>query len=350
MTSTKKSPAKKKKSTGSAKAAKPSKATKTAPKPKRGKRVLITGASGYIGSALCKALAQDDWCERVDALDVVAPPQQLEKVHFTQMDINDPKLGAWMQSCAPDVVVHLAFILNPIRDAELMRRVNIDGTRNVLEAIAEAGVGQVMVASSGTAYGAWPDNPIPLKETDPIRPHPGFQYAREKSEVEGLCETFMETHSKVVFSMIRPCVVYGAGVDNYLSAMLTELPLAIGLAGYDPPLQFVHEDDVVGAVTTILKKRGKGAFNVAPPDTVTMEETLHASGKRVLRLPDWVMNSLVKFLWKAGIPAFNAPPEFLDFLRYPWVMESARLADLGFEFSHGSRETLDEMLRSKAAP
>jgi len=313
-----------------------------------GKKVLVTGVSGYIGGALCRRLEHADWCVRVDGCDLRAPLDKADKVHYRELDINDPGLAEWVADCAPDVVVHLAFVLNPMHDEARMRRINVGGTRAVLHAAAAAGTRQVMVASSGTAYGAWPDNPVPLHETDPIRPHPTFQYAREKAEVETLCADFMAAHPEVVFSIIRPCVLYGPNVRNYLSRMLTGLPTVVGLAGYDPDLQFVHEDDVARAILTILEKDARGAFNIAPPDTLTMEETLGMTGKRVVRLPEWVLVPLADFMWRHRINVLGAPSSFLDYLRYPWVLDSGRLVDeLEFEFRYTSREALTVMLRSK---
>ena len=95
-----------------------------------------------------------------------------------------------------------------------MHRINVGGTRSVLEAASQAGTPQVLVASSGTAYGAWPDNPVPLKEDHPIRPHPHFCYANDKSQVEFLCRDFMKNHPDIITGIIRPCVVYGRLVNN----------------------------------------------------------------------------------------------------------------------------------------
>lgn len=313
-----------------------------------GKKVLITGVSGYIGGALCRVLEHTAWCARVDGCDIRAPLDKLDKVHYRELDINDPDLAGWVADCAPDVVLHLAFVLNPMHDEARMRRINVGGTRAVLQAAAAAGTRQVMVASSGTAYGAWPDNPVPLRETDPIRPHPGFQYAREKAEVETICADFMEAHPEVVFSIIRPCVLYGPNVHNYLSRLLTGMPTVVGLAGYDPDLQFVHEDDVSRAIVAILEQEARGAFNIAPPDTLTMEETLGMTGKRVVRLPEWVLAPLADLLWRFRINVLGAPASFLDFMRYPWVLDPGRLMEeLGFEFRYTSREALTVMLRSK---
>jgi UDP-glucose 4-epimerase len=313
-----------------------------------GKTVLITGISGYIGGALCRRLEPLTWCARVDGCDLRPPLDKVDKVHYRELDINDPGLGAWVAERAPDVLLHLAFVLNPMHDEARMRHINVGGTRAVLEAAAAAGTRQVMVASSGTAYGAWPDNPVPLRESDPIRPHRGFQYAREKAEVEALCADFMAAHPEVIFSVIRPCVLYGPHVRNYLSRLLTGLPMVVGLAGYEPDLQFVHEDDVARAIIAILQAEARGAFNIAPPDTITMEETLHLAGKPVVRLPDWVLDPLADFLWRQRINVLGAPASFLDFLRYPWVLDPGRLTDeLGFTFRYSSREALTLMLRAK---
>jgi UDP-glucose 4-epimerase len=315
---------------------------------KKGRRVLITGVSGYLGRALCRALDQTSWCARVDGLDVRAPQERFDKLRFRRLDINDPGLDDYLAARAPDVVVHLAFVLNPIHDEALMRRINVDGTRRLLEATARAGTRQVMIASSGTAYGAWPDNPVPLKESDPIRPHPTFQYAREKAELEGLYQRQMEAHPEVVFSVIRPCVIYGPQVDNYLSGLLTALPVVVGLVGFEPPLQFVHDDDVARAIITIIEQQGRGAFNIAPPDTLPMSEALGLAGKPVLRLPAPLLAALLDLIWRLRLPLLGAPAPLLDFLRYPWVLDSSRLTEeLGFTFQHSSREALAIMLRAK---
>ncbi len=312
------------------------------------KKVLITGMSGYLGRTLCRALEHQDWCSSVDGCDVRLPLDKLDKVHYRKLDINDPAMADWMSECAPDIVVHLAFVVEPLHDKARMHRTNVDGTRAVLEASLKADVGQILVASSGTAYGAWPDNPLPLKESDPIRPHPNFQYAREKSAVEDMCVRFMEEHPEVMFSIIRPCVLYGPQVSNYISRLLTKLPLVFGMDGYNPELQFVHEDDVADAICAILEGKGRGPFNIAPPDTLTLSEILHLTGKPAIWVPDWILVPLVDFMWHHRINLLGAPASFLDFMRYSWVLDSSRLCDeLGFRFRYSSREAITIMLRAK---
>ena len=312
------------------------------------KKVLVTGVSGYFGGVLVRELEHRDWCVRVDGCDLRPPLSKLDKVHFTQLDITSPDLSDWVEGCNPDILIHLAFIVDPIHDEARMREINVGGTRAVLAAAERAQVPQVLVASSGTAYGAWPDNPVPLRESDPIRPHPEFQYAREKGELESHYQQFMDEHPDVAFSVIRPCVVYGPQVKNYLSALLTDLPVVVRLRGYDPPLQFVHEEDVARAILIILEKEARGAFNIAPSDTLKVSELMRLPGKRVIALPERLVTALAGFLWRHRLPGFGAPPSLIDFMRYPWVLDNSRLCEeLGFEFRYSSRETVEVMLRSK---
>jgi len=312
-----------------------------------GKKVFITGMGGYIAGVLCRRLSHTAWCERFYGMDVKAPLAKYDQGEFRKMDINAPALVEWVREIKPDVLIHLAFIVDPIPDDALMHRVNVDGTKNALRAAAEAGVPQVLVASSGTAYGVWPDNPVPLKETDEIRPHPTFTYANDKSQVEFLCRDFMREHPDVVMAVIRPCVVYGPLVNNYLSGLLT-IPIVTGPRDHNPPLQFVHEEDVAGAIVAILEKGARGAFNIAPPDTITLHEAMAMTRRPSVFLPDWLLTALVKIAWKLQLPLVRAPHSLLDFMRWPWVLDSTRLREeVGYRFRYSTRETVEIMLRAK---
>jgi UDP-glucose 4-epimerase len=310
-----------------------------------GKTIFITGMSGYLGTALCRELDRSDWCDRVVGVDLRPPLYKYDRIEYRRLDINDPALAALVGESKPDIFIHLAFIVDPIPDEAKMQRVNVDGTRNALA--AAAGVEQVLVASSGTAYGAWPDNPVPLKETDPIRPHPGFAYARQKAELEALCRDFMAKYPDKIVAIIRPAVVYGPGVNNYLSNLFG-MPVISYPSGSDTPIQFIHEDDVIGAIVAILRRRGRGAFNLAPPDTLTLREAVALTNKPALPLPFSVLAPIAALTWKLGISPYKVPASFLDFMRYPWVLDSSRLrAEIGYSFRYSSRETLEIMLRAK---
>ena len=311
------------------------------------KKVFITGMGGYIAGCLCRDLDRTDWCGRFYGMDVKAPLYKWELGEFRKMDINDPKLVEWVKEIKPDIMVHLAFVVDPIPDDALMHKINVDGTKNALKACAEASVPQILVASSGTAYGAWPDNPVPLRETDPLRPHPTFTYARDKSQIEEICKEFMDQRPDVIFSLIRPCIVFGPMVDNYLSALLTMWPM-VKIKEYNPPFQFVHEDDVAGAILAILKSKARGPFNITPPNTMLMWEVSDFTGRLTITLPNRIVEKVMALSWKLQLPFMQAPPYVMDFMRHPWVMDPSRLTEeTGYTFRYSTRETLEIMLRAK---
>src|SRR4029078_10661189 len=120
--------------------------------------------------------------------------------------------------------------------------------QNVLEAAAAAGVGQMVVTSSTTAYGAFPDNPVPLSEDDPVRGSPEFSYARDKAESDRLCQLWALEHPERAMTIVRPCIVFGPDVDNYIVRLWTRQPFRADFGMADQPLQFVHVDDVAEAL------------------------------------------------------------------------------------------------------
>ena len=308
------------------------------------KRVLITGSSGYFGSKLVEKLkARGD----VEILGVdVVEPRSIEPDRFEACDIRDARIGQLMEDFGPDMVIHLAFILNPLHDERLMHEINIGGTRNVLDAVRRHPPKQLFVASSATAYGAWPDNPVPMNEQWPVRPRREFLYAADKCEMDRIVARFADSHPDIRTAWVRPAIIYGPGVENYLSRAILDVPVTVLIGGYDLPIQFVHEDDVVGATLAILDAGASGPFNVAPPDWLTLSEVGGMLGKRTVPVPFGLARALAWLQWK--LRKAEAPPGILWFFRDPWVIAPRRLIDeLGYTFRFSSRETLRDLLRHR---
>ena len=146
--------------------------------------VAITGASGLVGRHLLPELAQHPLVDRVLGLDVREPERLPRNVEFQRVDIARTELAPLLEGI--DVVVHLAGVVDPIPDEALMARINVEGTRRVLEAAAAVGVRRVVRISSATVYGAWRNNAVPLTEDAPLRPNPAFSPAVQGAEVERL--------------------------------------------------------------------------------------------------------------------------------------------------------------------
>jgi UDP-glucose 4-epimerase len=133
------------------------------------KKLLVTGAAGYIGGVFLRALVQQRWSGPIVGLDKVPARSPVAGVRYLQADMLAPQWCALIEEQKPDVLVHLAFVVDPMRDEGLMRRINVEGTKRTFSAAKADGVRQLVVASSASAYGAFVDNPLPLREDHPIR-------------------------------------------------------------------------------------------------------------------------------------------------------------------------------------
>src|ERR671919_343274 len=195
-------------------------------------RYLITGGAGYIGSRLVDLLARREDTERIVICDLAPPAVYRPKTEFERVDVRDREgVRAVLERARPDALVHLAFILNPSHDEHFMYDVDVNGTHNVLEAAAAADVGHVLVTSSATAYGAFPDNPVPLTEDHPVRGVPSFEYARDKAESDRVCQVWANQHPDRTMTIVRPTVVFGPTVDNFIVRMLSAQPFLADLGG-----------------------------------------------------------------------------------------------------------------------
>ena len=309
-------------------------------------RYVITGGSGYIGSRLVDHLSRREETERIVICDLVAPKGYLPKTQFERLDVRDrDAVRAVLESSKADALVHLAFILNPSHDEALMYDVDVNGTHNVLEAASAAGTEQVLVTSSSTAYGAFPDNPVPITEEQPVRGVAAFSYARDKTESDRLCQLWAAKHPERVMTIVRPCIVFGPNVDNYLVRLWTKQPFSADVGTLDNEIQFVHEDDVVEAITGLLIERHAGAFNVAGEGTMTMRECAELLGTPVRKLPMRAYRGLARAMWGARLS--EAPPGQIAFAEHPWIVSSDKLRrETGWRPRHTSRETFEITMRA----
>src|SRR3954451_13635475 len=282
-------------------------------------RYVVTGGAGYIGTRLVEELVGRDETERVVIADVRPPRSFRPKSEYRRLDVRDAEgVRRLLESERPDALVHLAFILNPMHDENAMYEIDVGGTHNVLEAASAAGTQQVLVTSSAAAYGAFPDNPVPIEEEWPVRGVPDFEYARDKAESDRLCQLWALRHPDRTMTIVRPCIVFGPNVDNFIVRLWSKAPFFTDMGNLDQVTQFVHEDDLVEALVTLLVGRHAGAFNVAADGTVTYRETAELIGLKTRKMPVGLARRLTALTWKLRMG--EVPVGQVRFAVYPWVV------------------------------
>ena len=312
-------------------------------------RLLITGGSGYIGSRFIEAMAARPEVEEIIDLDLRPPRTAIDKVRFVERSVTEDLTDLFTDSDRPlDVAMHLAWNVDALRDSGRQREICIGGTKRFLEGCAAGGVEHVLYMSSGTAYGANPNQTEPYDESE--KPHDtyGFQYAAEKIEGEELCRAYAAEHPGTLLQIVRPAVVGGPNVSNFIFRLMDK-PVFFRPMGLDPPMQLVHEDDVAGALVSIVTSGAEGAFNLAPDDTLTVGESARIAGSRSMVLPFRLLYALNALAWRLNLKQLaEAPAPFLYFAAHSWLLSNRRMKEeLGFEFRYGSRETLESYLATR---
>jgi len=312
-------------------------------------RYLITGGAGYIGGRLIDELSGRDETELIVIVDVNAPKRQWPKTQFVKGDVRDRNaIQQLLEQHKIDSLVHLAFILNPIHDEAMMYDVDVNGTQAVLQAASDAGTQQVLVTSSATAYGAFPDNPKPIAEDWPVRGAPDFSYAKHKADADRICQLWAAEHPDRVMTIVRPCIVMGPNVDNYIVRTFVNNPFFPVLDGVEEEFQLVHEDDVVTALFALLDGKKAGAFNLAGDGVITWPRSAELLGKKTRNVSLKSMKRFAGAMWKMHVPRTEAPPGNLDFIRYPWVVSTEKLkTETDWKPRFDTLETFKVTMRAK---
>ncbi|MGO9122018.1 MAG: SDR family oxidoreductase [Desulfomonilaceae bacterium] len=309
------------------------------------KNVFITGAGGYIGSLTVASLAEIPRDSgRIIAGDVRQVPEdrRLSGVDYITADIRDPGLGKLFLDSRVDMVVHLAAVVNPGKkpDPGFLHAVEVEGTRNVLEACLSAGVKKFIYTSSGAAYGYYRDNPEWLSEDDPIRGNTEFPYSDHKRQVEEMLADYRQAHPELKQLIFRCCTILGATARNQITDLF-DGRCVLGLTGSETPFVLIWDMDVAGAILKgILEEDSEGIYNVAGDGTLSMKEMARIMGKPYLALPPGLVKGALWLMKKLGATQYG--PEQVNFLRYRPVLSNKHLKE---DFGYVPRKTTAEVFQ-----
>ncbi|MCK7466720.1 MAG: NAD-dependent epimerase/dehydratase family protein [Desulfosudis oleivorans] len=153
----------------------------------------------------------------------------MQEAGFPRRDIRDQEIISLMEREGVQKIVHLAFIVDALHDKRLMHEININGTHNILAAALRCKVRQLVIASSASVFLRPTQVPLWNKEDDLPYPHPSLEYISDKCELESMVRLFSRDHPGTVVSVVRPSIVCGPNVNNYISRYFMRMPVIMAM-------------------------------------------------------------------------------------------------------------------------
>jgi nucleoside-diphosphate-sugar epimerase len=304
-------------------------------------RIVVTGASGNVGSALLRRLADSG------AHDLVGIARRLpddgsgapfDAATWHSVDLTDPLAATPLREVfrGADAVVHLAWGFQPSHDLDYLEELGVGGTRRVLEAVAAAGVPHLVHMSSVGAYSPKRDDE-PVDESWPTGGVPTSPYSRHKSAAERLLDAHEGEHPSRVVTRLRPGIVGQRTAGSALLRYAVPGVVPAGVIGLVPVLPLdrrlvvpmVHADDVADAVVRILEARAAGPFNLAAAPPVTTAAIAGVLGATMVHVPAPVLRAALSLAWHARLEQVD--PGWLDLGFSVPLMDTSRAArELGW--------------------
>ncbi len=245
-----------------------------------------------------------------------------------QLDLTRDELGPALDGC--DSVVHLAE--DPARRTDLSAAVaTLD---RVLDGASEVGCGHLVLLSSALVYGAHADNPVPMTEAQPIRPIEALAHATIKAGLEARAAEWAADAGSAV-AVLRPTATLSEGDSSWIGAAL-RAATAVRSEQVDPPVQFLHHDDLASALATAASKQLDSVYNVAPDGWIGAELFRALRGEADVRLPQQLSE------WRLRAAKSLANRSLLDglepYVSLPWVVANDKLKAVGWEPQFSNEE------------
>ena len=313
-------------------------------------RVVVVGATGNVGTSLVPRLADDPSVESILGVARRRPDLDVPKTEWATADIASDDLVPLFVGA--DAVVHLAWTIQPSHDLDRLRRINVDGSRRLLRAVADAGVPALVYASSVGAYSLGPKD----EAVDETWPTDGIRtsfYSRHKAELERLLDRFETDNPATRVVRLRPALIFkreaASGIRRLFAGpfLLNPLlrPSLIPIVPDIPRLRFqaVHSHDVGEAYRLAVVSDARGAYNVAADPVLDPAELGRILGARPVPVPQRLARGLTTLTWRLHVQP--TPPGWFDLAVGVPILDTRRAREeLGWTPQHTAGEALLDLL------
>lgn len=310
-----------------------------------GRRVLLTGISGPLTARLARTLEADDRIEELIGVDTREPTLDLQRTEFVRADIRNPLVSRIIQTSRVDTVIHMSTVAGPaeVGGRASQKEQNVIGAMQLLAACQRSEHLRTFVLKSNTAvYGSDHTDPAMFREEDTPSTPPGSGFAKDATEVEGYVRELSRRRPDIDVTILRFANFLGGQMDSVLGSFFA-LPIVPSVLGYDPRLQFCHEDDGLEVLRRSVLESHPGIFNVAGPGVVYLSQCVRKAGRLQAPVPLPLVNGVAGLIRRSRRVDFS--PEQLRVLQFGRAVDTTRLVD---EFrwtpSHTSAEAFDDFL------
>ncbi|MGJ0117981.1 NAD-dependent epimerase/dehydratase family protein [Williamsia sp. MIQD14] len=312
------------------------------------KVVLVTGASTFLGGYLTTRLAQNPSIERVLAVDARVPSKdmlrRMGRAEFVRADIRRPTIAKVIENARVDTVVHAATsVMDTVAHSPAIKELNVIGAMQVCAACQRApSVRRLVLRSTGMVYGSSAADPAHFAEDNRARVEPTTGYGRDLLDVESYARGLARRRQDIDVTILRPTAMLGPKISTRMSIYFSS-PIIPVVIGYQPRLQFLHEEDALAALEHATLLGRPGTFNLAADGVVTLTQAIRRAGRVELPVPANLLGSVAGVF--RGMRVATLHGDQASYLTYGRVLDTARMrAELGFAPKYSSLETLDDFI------
>ncbi len=313
-------------------------------------RVVVTGASGNVGTSVLQALAGTPEVQEIVGVARRRPQATFARTSFVQADIVADELVPLLRGA--DAVIHLAWLIQPGRDESVTHAVNVRGSERVFRATVEAGVPALLYASSVGAYSEGPKDRY-VDESWPTDGTPSSFYARHKAAAERQLDRLEREQPQLRVVRMRPGLIFkreaateirrlflgpllpGSLVRSQLVPLIPELPRL--------RFQAVHSLDVGEAFRLATVSDARGPFNLAAEPAIGVRELAEVFHARPIKMPASPVRALAAATYAMRLQPTE--PGWLDMALAVPLMDCTRArTELGWKPRHTAIQALQELL------